>query len=225
MKALISLIFILISPLNAWAQNDTAIEIKDFFVSSYTDRFTRGLQVNLRLQMKSEGKKLPSTVVLSQDTGAATRRFDREWIGVVQQGYMLIADEKTPLSVLNLFDPTTLRLIHTIDMNDLSITSYEWIDIPKTMRLGETKTVGRVREQSSEDKPIAQGIVQFKLSKIKSGYEFCTIEKTIELDSKDRNIVRDCDLFDANKKIIGSRLVMNLGKSLKSSGRGEIIIN
>ena len=225
MRLLACLILILLAPVGAWAEKGAVVEIKDFYISSYTNSFTRGLEINLRMQMKSDGKKTSSELVLFQDRGAATRRFDSEWVGVAQYGHMLIGDEKTPLSILNLFDPASLRLIHSIDMEDLSITSYEWTNVPKSMRLGETITVGRVSERSPDDRLTSQGIVQFRLRKTRLGYEFCTIENATELESKEKNIVRDCDLFDVNKKLIGNRLEMLLGKSLRFSGRGEIKIN
>ena len=55
---------------------------------------------------------------VQQGTGKPTKRFGQEWIGVPLTGSMVIKKEKIEVRFLQLYDPRTKQLQHSIDLSD-----------------------------------------------------------------------------------------------------------
>jgi hypothetical protein len=135
---------------------------------------------------------------------------------------MMIEKEKIDVRWLDLYDLNTLRLHHSVDLSDESITSYEWTNVPISMQVGQKLKVGTVMEKDSSGKTLSSGDVEFILSKRNGILEFCTLETVRNIESKEQEITKECDLFDSSKRIVGTSIEIKLGPQLSTTGLGKI---
>jgi hypothetical protein len=214
-------VFSLSAPLHA----DPLPDISLFQVASYTNGFSRGFDLKVDMQISDSGQVTKAVMNIQQGTGQPTKRFGQEWIGVPLTGSMVIQKEKIEVRILDLYDPKTKQLQHSIDLSDVTVTSYQWVNIPKSMQPGQKVKVGSVIQTDQAGKPISSGDVEFSLAKVASGFEFCKIETTRNIETKELDMTRDCDQFDSRKNIIGSAFELRLGTQSVASGAGKIRVN
>ena len=146
----------------------------------------------------------------------------KDWLGVPLTGSVLAEKEKLDLRFLDLYDSKTLQLQHSIDLSNETTTSYQWTNVPRSMRLGQRLRVGTVMEKDLSGKILSTGDVEFFLSKFGDGFEFCTIEISKNEESKEQEMTKDCDRFDSNKRIVGTSIEVNLGSQSVTTATGKI---
>jgi hypothetical protein len=217
-SAILGIVFLGGSPLHA----SEMIEIAPFRVSGYTKGFTKGFDVSVEMKMMEAGQIAKATMTIQQLPGKPTKKLGGDWIGVPLAGSMMIEKEKLDVRFLDLYEPTTLQLKHSIDLSDESMSSYEWTSVPRSMRLGQKLKVGTVTEKDSSGKTLSSGDVEFILSKFNDGFEFCTLETVKNIESKEQEITKDCDRFDSNKRIVSTSIEVKLGPQSITSGTGKI---
>ncbi|CAM8634163.1 hypothetical protein MCEMIE11_00728 [Burkholderiales bacterium] len=208
--------------LSASLQANTLVDISPFQVASYTNSFTKGFDLRVDMQISDSGQVTNAAMNIQQSIGKSTKRFGQDWIGVQLTGDMVIQAEKMEVRFLDLYDPKTKQLRHSIDLSDDTVTSYQWVNVPTSMQPGQRLKVGTLTEKDKSGKIILMGDVEFLLAKVSSGFEFCTIETSNNLESKEREMTKDCDQFDSNKKITGSAIEVRLGTQSTTTGTGKI---
>jgi hypothetical protein len=201
------------------------IEIAPFRVAGYTDKFAKGFDVNIQMKIMGSGQFTKATMTIQQLPGKPTKRLGGDWIGVSLTGRTVIEKEKLAVRYLDLYDEKTLQLQYSIDLSDQSISSYQWTNVPKSMWLGQKIKVGAVVEKDSSGKTLASGDVDFILSRVGDGFEFCTVEIVKNTESKEVEITKDCDLFDSSKRIVGTSIEVKLGSQSITTGTGKVQVN
>ena len=211
-------------PLVAQANQKETFEIAPFLLSGYSEGFSREIEwsVDMDLAFFSLSLQTSSLLTMAQSKGSALSQYGKEWLGVSTNGKMVVDDETVNVSLLDLYDPVSKQLVYVIDHEDESVRHYEWTQVPARMRSGELKTVGKISERSKEGALISTGEVKYLFKKTDTGYEFCHIERTVKVESKEKTAAKDCDLFDKNKKIFGFRFEMHEGSGISGKGEGRI---
>jgi hypothetical protein len=174
------------------------------------------------LSTVADGTKSEDKLIVSQSPGKSIKKYGKEWISVDFTGAMKFLGEETTVRGMELYHPTSGLLQYIVDFDDDSVENYRWDNIPKLMKSGEIKQVGTVNEKTKKGKLISSGTLALKAEKIKDGYRFCTIQTTIEIATKEKTVVNDCDLFDDQKIITGTYVEIRFGKYFVTSGTGEI---
>ncbi len=216
------LLALLISANNLYATNQ--IDVTPFYFSNYSENFSKKFKFLLDAEIYENGNMERAKILFVIENGHAVKQFDKNWIGVTNLIQIAVKDQNVSLKIIDLYDEKTKRIAFTVDMDDGEITKYEWIKQPKSMKPDESIVVGKSIKRSSEQKVISTSEISYKLVKRAQGYEFCSIDKEIEFESKNQNITYDCDLFDQQKRIIGNRIeaITNKQLTLKGMGRVEI---
>lgn len=188
----------------------------------YTKSFTKGFDASVEIKIMEDDRVTNATFLAEMLPGKPTRKFGGDWLGVPFSGSMMIEKEKIDVRFLELYDLNTLRLHHSVDLSDESVTSYQWTNVPISMRVGQKLKVGTVMERDSSGKTLSSGDVEFILSKLSGILEFCTLETVRDIESKEQEITKDCDLFDSNKRIVGTSVQIKLGPQSTTTGIGKI---
>jgi hypothetical protein len=198
------------------------IEIAPFRVAGYTNGFTKGFDVSVEMRMMEAGQVTRFMMTIRQLPGKPTKRLGNDWLGVPLSGSVVLEREKIDVSSLDLYDSYTLQLQHSIDLSDDSMSSYQWANVPTSMRLGQRLKVGTVTEKDSSGKTLSSGDIDFVLSKFGDGFEFCTIETVKNIESKELEMTKDYDRFDSSKRIVGTSIEVKLGPRSITTGTGKI---
>ena len=90
------------------------------------------------------------------------------------------------------------------------------------MKSDQVIAVAQLTKRGKDGKIIEKGIVEWSLVAAPTGYEFCHIEKTTELKTKEQSVSRDCDVFDTSRRIVGGYIEITIDKGLKISGGGPV---
>ena len=198
------------------------IEIAPLGVAGYTENFSKGFDVNIQMKMARSGQVAKAKMTIQQLPGKPEKRLGGDWIGVNLTGSIFINKEKFDVRYLDLYDQRTFRLQHSIDLSEQSISSYQWTNVPESMWVGQKIKVGTVVEKDSSGKTLSSGDVDFVLSRVGDGFEFCTLKIVKNTESKEQEITKDCDLFDSSKRIVGTTIEVKLGSQWITSGAGKI---
>ena len=196
--------------------------IEPFRPHGYTSGFTKGLEYEIELSGKSENFVVNGQSTYVQDVGKKISRFGKEWTGVTYKGFLKFNEEKIDINGIDLYDIKTNLKTYSIDANDGEITKYVWLKIPEKMKSEQVITVAQFSKRDKGRKTIEKGTVEWRLVVAPTGYEFCQIEKTIELKTKEESESRDCDVFDTSKRIVGGYIEITIDKTLKISGSGPV---
>lgn len=196
--------------------------IEQFRLHSYTNTFTRGLEHSFELSGQSEKLVVNGQAIYTQDVGRKINRFGKEWTGVPYKGILKFNDEKIKVNGIDLYDIKTNLKIYSIDLNDGEIVHYIWLKIPEKMKNGEAIDVARFTKRGKNGKVLENGTLEWNLIVAPTGYEFCYVEKSIELKTKKESVSRECDVFDSSQKIVGGYLEMMIEAGLKISGGGPV---
>ncbi len=205
-----------------YAQTETEHLIEPFRPHSYTSGFTKGFDYEIELSGKSENILMSGQLTYAQDAGKKVSRFGKEWTGVTYKGFLKLNDEKIDVNGIDLYDTKTNLKTYSIDVNDGEITHYVWRKIPEKMKSDQVIAVAQLTKRGKDGKIIEKGIVEWSLVAAPTGYEFCHIEKTTELKTKEQSVSRDCDVFDTSRRIVGGYIEITIDKSLKISGGGPV---
>jgi hypothetical protein len=206
----------------AYCQANGYYFIEPFRLHSYTAGFTKGLEYSFELSGQNENIVMNGQYTYTQDVGRKVSRFGKEWIGVSHKGLFKYNEEKNNVNGIDLYDIGTKSKIYSIDNNDGEINQYVWGKIPEKMKSGETIVVARFSKRGKDKKVRGTGSVEWSFTAAPTGYEFCQIEKTIELKRKEESESRDCEIFDSTRKIVGGYIEIMIEKSLQISGGGPI---
>jgi hypothetical protein len=196
--------------------------IEPFRPHGYTSGFTKGLEYEIELSGKSENFVVNGQWTYVQDVGKKISRFGKEWTGVTYKGFFKFNEEKIDINGIDLYDIKTNLKTYSIDTNDGEITQYVWRKFPEKMKSEQVATVAQFSKRNKSGKTIGQGTVEWSLVAAPTGYEFCEIEKTIDLKTKEESESRDCDVFDTSKRIVGGYIEITIDKTLKISGSGPV---
>jgi len=196
--------------------------IEPFRPHSYTSGFTKGLEYEIELSGRSENIEMSGQATFSQDIGRKISRFGREWIGVNYKGFFKLDEEIIDVNGIDLYDIKTNLKTYSIDVNDGEITQYVWRKIPEKMKSEQVIEVAQLSKRDKGGKILERGTVEWSLVAAPTGYEFCQIEKTIELKTKEESVSRDCDVFDTSKRIVGGYIEVTFEKNIKISGGGPV---
>jgi hypothetical protein len=197
-------------------------EIEQFRVNGYTNDFKKGLEYDFELSGKIENIVLNGKVSLVQKIGVMTHRFGKEWVGVKYNFSMNFNEVKINVNGVDLYDKKRNLKNYSIDEIDGEITQYFWDKVPKIMKNGETAAVGRFSKRSKNGKIFENGTLTWNFIAAPTGYEFCEIEKSIDVKSKEKSAVRSCDIFDKSRQLVGSYLEIILEDGTEISGSGPV---
>jgi hypothetical protein len=200
------------------------IEITPFTAAHYTNSFTRGLDGNLEVKVSEAGQVKKARMTIQQFPGKPTKRFGSDWLGVTSAGIMISGEEKIDVRFLDLYDPKSLQIQHSIDLSDDSVSSYQWTKFPSSIRSGQKVKVGNLIQKDSSGKTLSSGDVEFILSKLSDGFEFCTIETMIGTKTKGKEINKECIRFDSSRRIIDASIWIKSGPDSITTGSGKISI-
>jgi hypothetical protein len=214
--------FTLFFSFNINAQSFDLIEINPFLKAGYTANFIKSVDISIELLTVNAGEKSNGKVALSQSPGKIIKKYGKEWISVDSSGVVKIGADESDVRAMELYHPKSRRLEYTIYFEDDSVEQIRWRNIPKAMRLGETKLVGNVTTKAKGGELMSSGSVTYKLDKAQDGYIFCTIQTTIEVATKEQSISKECDLFDRSRNINGTFLEVRVGNNHISSGYGKV---
>lgn len=200
------------------------LEILPFTNAGYTSNFAKSFEIEFDMKISEADQVIDSKLNLKQSPGTHAKLFEKDWISVSLKGDMFIEKEQTQLNFIDYYHPVTKLLHYTIDLNDKTITTYQWANFPKYLRIGERARVGTVNERTESGELTSYGNVDIFLNKTLQGFEFCTIEMSLDIESKENSLLKDCDEFDLNKNIIGTNVeVKTAGKTVaKAKGRIKI---
>ncbi len=215
-------ICIILSALSVNAQAIELIEISPFLRKAYTNNFTKGTDISIDLSTVADGTKSEDKLIVSQSPGKSIKKYGKEWISVDFTGAMKFLGEETTVRGMELYHPTSGLLQYIVDFDDDSVENYRWINMPKSMKSGEMKQVGKVNEKTKNGKLISSGTLALKVEKIKDGYRFCTIQTSTDVATKEKMVIYDCELFDDQKIINGTYVEFRFEKNVVLSGTGEI---
>lgn len=205
-----------------YSQTEGEYLIDPFRPHGYTSGFTKGLEYEIELSGKSESIVMNGQSTYVQDAGKKISRFGKEWTGVTYKGFLKFNEEKIDINGIDLYDIKTNLKAFSIDANDGEVTQYVWRKIPEKMKSEQVITVAQFSKRNKSGKTIEKGTVEWSLVVATTGYEFCQIEKTIELKTKEESESRDCDVFDTSKRIVGGYIEITFDKTLKISGSGPV---
>ena len=177
--------------------------IEPFRPHGYTRGFTKELECEIELSGKTGSIVMSGQSTYVQDVGKKISRFGREWTGVTYKGLLRFNEEKIDINGIDLYDIKTNLKTYAIDANDGEITQYVWRRIPEKLKSEQVITVAQFSKRNKSGKTIERGTVEWSLIVAPTGYEFCQIEKTIELKTEEEYESRDCDVFDTSKRIVG----------------------
>jgi len=200
-------------------------EIRPFTNHGYTSNFSKGLDIELDMKISEFDQVIYSKLNLKQSPGMHVKLFEKDWISVSLNGNMFIDKEQTKLNFIDYYHPVTKLLHYTIDLGDKSITTYEWTNFPKYLRIGQRMRVGSVNERTESGQLTSYGNVDILLSKLPQGFEFCTIEISFDVESKENSFLKDCDEFDLNKNITGTNIEIKVENKTIAKARGRVKIN
>lgn len=217
-----SILLISVFSLSGSLHAGPVVDIGVFQVANYTNGFSRGFDLRVDMQISDSGQVTKAVMNIQQGTGKPTKRFGQDWTGVQVTGDTIIREEKMEVRFLDLYNPKTKLLQHSIDLDGETVTSYQWINPPKSMQAGQKLKVATVSEKDQTGKTVLSGDVEFLLAKAAKGFEFCTIETTKNTDTSEREIVKTCEQFDSNKKITGLAYEVRLGSHSVTTGTGKI---
>lgn len=204
------------------AQTETDHPIEPFRPHSYTSGFTKGLEYEFELSGKDGYILLSGQAKNLQEAGRKISRFKKDWIGVTYKGFVKLNEEKMDTNDIFLYDIKTNLKKYSIDLNDGEITHYVWRKIPDKMKSEQVIVVAQLSKRGKDGKIFERGTLEWSLVAAPTGYEFCQIEKTIMLKTKEENVWRDCDIFDTSRRIVGGYIEATLGKSIKITGGGPV---
>lgn len=202
----------------------TQLEILPFTNAGYTSNFSKSFEVEFDMQISEANQVIDSKINLKQSPGIHAKLFEKDWISVSLNGDVFIEKEQTQLNFIDYYHPVTKLLHHTIDLGDKSITTYEWATFPKYLRIGQRLRVGTVNERTESGKLTSYGDVDILLNKTPQGFEFCTIEMSFKVESKESSLLKDCDEFDLNKNIIGANIEIKTAGKTVARAKGKIKI-
>jgi hypothetical protein len=209
-----------VGPLHA----NTSIEISPFLVTGYTDGFKRGFESKLEFKLLEAGEITKGVMLVQQAEGKGRKLFGQDWISVASTARTVIKGEKLEIRTLDLYDTKTHLKVHSIDLRDESVTTYQWSSPLKSMLPGQRTKVGTVIEKDRAGKVVSNGVVEFLLTKRVGGFEFCTIETNKKSGTTEVEIVKDCDHFDDKKNITHYLIEIKTGTQSVMTGSGNIRI-
>jgi len=201
------------------------VDYARYLPSSYTDGFKRGFEIRFSGKARVDSQDLEVTGSVEQQAGTASRFGGKDWIEVKQSGYMKFGPEETEVALIQLYDPRTRLQAFEIDSKDQKIKSFDWMALPKTLRLGEIRLVGRTQEKDKDEKLVSEGTISYRLTTNKFGHEFCRIEVTRDLESNEETGVEDCDQFSRSGRISGSRVVIRVDEDTTIELTGKFRFN
>lgn len=184
------------------------LEILPFTNAGYTSNFSKSFEAEIDMKFSEANEVIDSKMNLKQSPGTHAKLFEKDWISVSLNGDVFIEKEQTQLNFIDYYHPVTKHLHYSIDLSDKTITTYEWTNFPKYLRVGQRVRVGVVNERTESGKLTSYGDVDVSLNKTSQGFEFCTIEMSINVESKESSLLKDCDEFDHSKNIIGANFEM-----------------
>ncbi len=199
-------------------------EILPFTNAGYTSNFSKSFEIEFDMKISEADQVVDLKLNLKQSPGTHAKLFEKDWIRVSLSGDMFIEKEQTQLNFIDYYHPVTKLLHYSIDLSDKSITTYEWATFPKYLRIGERARVGTVNERTESGKLTSYGNVDIFLNKTPQGFEFCTIEMSLNVESKETSLIKDCDEFDLNKNIIGINVEKKTADKTVAKAKGRIKI-
>lgn len=207
------------------ANGSNQIDVTPFYIKNYTNNFTNKYKFSYDIELTENGVTGSGKMLARVSNGKDVKKFKQDWIGVLNTADIILGNEKVSASMLDLYDTKTKLLTYSIDMDGEEVTKYEWKNLPNSMKPSQVSKIGKTKKTSSKGKLISTSEISYKLSLIPQGYEFCTIEEEIELESKEKSITTDCDVFDSQKKIVGSNINIIIGNQYVLKGRGKVEID
>lgn len=218
-------LFILFLSVHSGISNaNNQIDVTPFYAKNYSNNFTNKYNISFDIEWTEKTVTSKGKMFGKVSNGKEVMKFKQSWIGVLMTGDVIFGDEKSSSTMLDLYDTKTKLLAYSIDLEDEETTKYEWKKLPKLMKSGHSLKTGKTKKTTQDGKLISTSEISYKLKAVNQGYEFCTIEQEIVLESKEKNITTECDVFDSKKNIVGHNIDIMVGNQyvLRAIGRVEI---
>lgn len=180
------------------------MDTREFRIFKYreagiTQNFHGSLEANLSGYMFQDNKPEKITMQFFQTPGEPVNFNGERHLMIKSYTQWLHRQGKESSTGISIIKNNSIVEIRNVE--EKTITKYEWIGVPATMKLGTEAVVGSVKEQDEKGKILASGKIIFSLEKSGSGVEFCQIEMLLEGPKPTERIERECRVFDSNGKI------------------------
>jgi hypothetical protein len=198
----------------------TEYRILNYREAGVTQKFLGALEASLSGFIFEEQKPTKVSVAIFLAPGVPTILDGKPHL-MVKSYSQMIHSQGNEITTSHVFIKGD-SIVEIKNLDDKTVTKYEWLGIPETMKVGTEVKVGKVKEQDAAGKTLASGMVLFSLQMSGSNIEFCQIEILSEGPKPKERVERECRVFDRSGKVKKTGITVSIDGALRLVLEGDV---